>query len=154
MDVQSLLRGISGCNNEFLFRVTLFKSQGFKIVAAVVDIECQNLVLNNVPLDYVDQILNFLSDRRLCFGRSSIRLFNGFPQGSSLSPILFNLYSVSFHGIENDNTLVFRLYCPLTAPLRMLLIICLDSYWNLGVYVIPSIYHLIFGRLKLPTLKL
>ncbi|XP_037821648.1 uncharacterized protein LOC119610484 [Lucilia sericata] len=66
------------------------------------------MVANGIPLDIVDWVVNFLSDRNLCLGKSSIRVFNGLPQGSCLSPILFNLYSASLHRIEDDNTLVFQ----------------------------------------------
>lgn len=48
------------------------------------------------------------SSRELVLGIQTIEVNNGLPQGSCLSPILFNLYSEKLHRIENDNTQVLQ----------------------------------------------
>lgn len=109
----------STCLNELLFRVSYLKSSGLRVVVASIDIsnayDCVNvstlrniMVSQGIPFELIDWISNFLSDRTLCMGDSSVRVFNGLPQGSCLSPCLFNLYTTKFHTLEDDNTLVFQ----------------------------------------------
>ncbi|XP_075157648.1 uncharacterized protein LOC142230915 [Haematobia irritans] len=41
-------------------------------------------------------------------GNESVEILNGIPQGSCLSPTLFNLYTLALHGFADDKTHIFQ----------------------------------------------
>ncbi|XP_036340119.1 uncharacterized protein LOC118749423 [Rhagoletis pomonella] len=51
---------------------------------------------------------NFLNNRILKLGNNSITTSKGLLQGSSLSPVLFNLYTAELHNINDANTTLFQ----------------------------------------------
>ncbi|XP_075146564.1 uncharacterized protein LOC142236963 isoform X2 [Haematobia irritans] len=57
---------------------------------------------------YCNWIINFLSHRILKLSNSEVSVYNGLPQGSCLSPLLFNLYTASLHTLEDGNTTIFQ----------------------------------------------
>lgn len=61
-----------------------------------------------IPRAYINWIKQFLMDRELSMSAEnvskSITTSKGLPQGSVLSPILFNLYTASLHHTEKENS--------------------------------------------------
>lgn len=62
----------------------------------------------NFPAIYVNWIHEFLSKRILKLGDDEVIVRDGLPQGSCLSPLLFNLYTGSLHFMEDSNTLIYQ----------------------------------------------
>ena len=67
-----------------------------------------NLFFNGVPKDIGLWIENFLSYRILKLGSETVSVFNGLPQGSCLSPTLFNFYTAELHSLEDESTAIFQ----------------------------------------------
>ncbi|XP_075154101.1 uncharacterized protein LOC142227433 isoform X1 [Haematobia irritans] len=109
----------STCINELLHRVALLKANNFKVVILSLDIcdayNCvkidmlqRKLILSGLDTAYCNWIINFLSHRILKLSNSEVSVYNGLPQGSCLSPLLFNLYTASLHTLEDGNTTIFQ----------------------------------------------
>ena len=107
------------CINELLQTVAILKASGEKVVICQLDIsnayDCVHLkklymvLFNfNIPVDIINGMIAFLSHRSLCLGDKKVKVYNGLPQGSCLSPLLFNLYTASLHSLENSNTKIFQ----------------------------------------------
>ncbi|KAL9877276.1 uncharacterized protein ACN2A1_013687 [Glossina fuscipes fuscipes] len=107
------------CVNELCFLIVSLKKAGKKVVMFPLDIskayDCVNLIklgrilLNfSIPLQMRLWILNFLSKRVLVMGTERVEICGGIPQGSCLSPILFNLYAASLPDLQDDKTHIFQ----------------------------------------------
>lgn len=112
-------RSTNTCINELLHRIAILKANGFKVILLSLDISnaynCVDIgLLHDILTDlgfnewYCSWIYNFLSLRVLKMGRKEVVIRNGIPQGSCLSPVLFNLYTAGLHSLEDRNTLVFQ----------------------------------------------
>lgn len=109
----------SMCINNLLHTINYYKNRGEKVIILSLDVEkaydCVSIEILlkilcelNCPSDISDWIINFLSKRTIVMGNESLEIFNGLPQGSCLSPTLFNLYTLGLHGISDDNTHLFQ----------------------------------------------
>lgn len=112
-------RSTSSCVNDLLHRTAVLKANGFKVMIVALDIanayNCVKIeVLSKILVDcglemhYIAWIRNFLSNRILCLGKSTTTVVDGLPQGSCLSPLLFNVYTKNLHGIEDWSSLVYQ----------------------------------------------
>ncbi|KAI8125376.1 hypothetical protein CVS40_4247 [Lucilia cuprina] len=109
-------KSASICLNEILLCIATLKKNGFKVILLALDINnayncVDNNLLNRMLLDggfpavYVKWIYNFLSERVLKLGDDQVVVSDGLPQGSCLSPFLFNL---SLHNAEDESTKIFE----------------------------------------------
>lgn len=109
----------SMCINHLLYTINYHKEKGEKVILLSIDIEkaydCVNLLILykilseiNCPEDIKDWTINFLKKRTIVMGNEMIDIYNGLPQGSCLSPILFNIYTLGLHGIADQNTYLFQ----------------------------------------------
>ena len=107
------------CINELFQNVSYLKSIGNKVVVCVLDIssayDCvqivklrEILIKMKIPAQILNWICEFLSERNLCLGKDTVSVCNGLPQGSCLSPLLFNLYTAALHNLEDSNTKIFQ----------------------------------------------
>lgn len=109
----------STCINDLLNTIILQKEKGEKVLILTLDISCAydcvdlnmlQIIMNciEIPNQISTWILNFLSQRILVMGMESTEINNGIPQGSCLSPTLFNLYTLALHGIADEKTHIFQ----------------------------------------------
>ncbi|XP_058987522.1 RNA-directed DNA polymerase from mobile element jockey isoform X1 [Musca domestica] len=109
----------STCINDILHTINFHKERNEKVVILsmdvskayeCVDISCLRMILQqlDIPEQIRTWILNFLCKRTLRMGNSLLNIYNGIPQGSCLSPTLFNLYTLGLHGISDGNTNLFQ----------------------------------------------
>lgn len=107
------------CINKLLHEIAVLKSKYYKVLLFLVDISnaynCVKLVLlrqilSDIGLDllYVEWIINFLCDRKLKLGEEICTVSDGLPQGSCLSPCLFNLYTKGLHSLTDNNTSILQ----------------------------------------------
>ena len=107
------------CLNEFTHLVASLKSKAYKVVVCSLDInkayDCVDLrklqqifELNHIPTELSSWTLNFFSKRTLLLGNEEISVSGGIPQGSVLSPTIFNLYTKSLHTLEDEKTSIFQ----------------------------------------------
>ena len=107
------------CVNEVVHLIEWYKRMSYFVVVAQIDIskayDCvnaerlvDNLFFNGVPKDIGLWIENFLSYRILKLGSETVSVFNGLPQGSCLSPTLFNFYTAELHSLEDESTAIFQ----------------------------------------------
>lgn len=61
------------------------------------------------PLHLKLWILNFLSSRILIAGLDTVEVRGSLPQGSCLSPILFNLYTATLHRFQEIEPIYFSM---------------------------------------------
>ncbi|XP_065361970.1 uncharacterized protein LOC135955549 [Calliphora vicina] len=112
-------KSASICLNEILLCIATLKKNGFKVILLALDINnayncVNNNLLNRMLLDggfpavYVKWIYNFLAERVLKLGDDQVVVSDGLPQGSCLSPFLFNLYTASLHNAEDESTKIFQ----------------------------------------------
>lgn len=105
--------------NQFLHKVKNIKSNGEFSIAIVLDInkayDCLDLTClkkilleNQIDKQIVHWVLDSLSKRLLSLGGSQIEINNGVPQGSSISPLLFNLYTAKLHLLANENFTIYQ----------------------------------------------
>lgn len=66
----------------------------------------------NIPAKYTNWIINFFSNRKVCLetekGTIKYTTNTGIPQGSTLSPLIFNLYTADIHDLETTNIKVIQ----------------------------------------------
>ncbi|XP_075150797.1 uncharacterized protein LOC142224905 [Haematobia irritans] len=109
----------SHCINDLIHTMNLQKEKGRKVVLVTMDVSnayervnisvLQSILLElNFPNQIIAWIMSFLCKRILVMGNNQIEIFNGIPQGSCLSPLLFNIYTLGLHGVEDENTHVFQ----------------------------------------------
>lgn len=109
----------STCINDILHTINICKERNDKVLVLsmdvskayeCVDICCLRTILHelNIPKQIRTWIINFLCKRTLIIGNSRLNIYNGIPQGSCLSPTLFNLYTLGLHGISDNNTDLFQ----------------------------------------------
>lgn len=112
-------RSTATCINAIQHDILNSKAKGKKVILAVCDIQkAYDFVnlnkLNNIlilllcPDELRRWIINFFSERTLCKGNSSIVCKAGIPQGSLLSPSIFNVYSRDLHCIADEDTSVYQ----------------------------------------------
>ncbi|KAI8123981.1 RNA-directed DNA polymerase from mobile element jockey [Lucilia cuprina] len=112
-------KSASICLNEILLCIATLKKNGFKVILLALDINnayncVDNNLLNRMLLDggfpavYVKWIYKFLAERVLKLGDDQVVVSDGLPQGSCLSPFLFNLYTASLHNAEDESTKIFQ----------------------------------------------
>ncbi|XP_017473999.1 PREDICTED: uncharacterized protein LOC108364719 [Rhagoletis zephyria] len=107
------------CINDFLHKVASLKHAGKKAVVLTLDInnayncvtlgKLQSLLGNfEIPDTYIKWIIDFFGKRILHLGKESIIIEDGLPQGSCLSPLLFNLYTKELHSIGDSGTDIYQ----------------------------------------------
>ncbi|XP_075163016.1 uncharacterized protein LOC142235638 [Haematobia irritans] len=112
-------KSAASCVNDLLHSISVYKEKGEKTIIMTLDVstayECvdinilTNIMLNlNFPQHITAWIHSFLSRRTLIMGKNSIDIFNGIPQGSCLSPTLFNIYTLGLHGVADENTDIYQ----------------------------------------------
>ncbi|XP_075165290.1 uncharacterized protein LOC142237772 [Haematobia irritans] len=112
-------KSAASCVNDLLHSISVYKEKGEKTIIMTLDVstayECvdinilTNIMLNlNFPQHIIAWIHSFLSRRTLIMGKNSIDIFNGIPQGSCLSPTLFNIYTLGLHGVADENTDIYQ----------------------------------------------
>lgn len=112
-------RSTTFCINDVINTVLSLKSRNNHVAGACVDIEkaYDNVNINklsNILTDMgithsiVQWLQNFLNKRILKLGNHSIITNKGLLQGSSLSPVLFNLYTAGLHNLNDANTTLFQ----------------------------------------------
>lgn len=108
----------SQCINDLINNIYLYKKRGLHIVACI-DIEktydrtdyellCQKLEEIGINAHIVQWLRLYLSDRTLVLGKSKVKTNRGLAQGSTLSPILFNIFTVDLHDIASELCLVYQ----------------------------------------------
>lgn len=96
-----------------------YKSKNFKVGAVSFDLEAaydfvdlsimgNKLTSLNMLHHEAQWITESLRERVLVMGKQEKFLFSGIPQGSVLSPILFNLYTTTFHDLNDENTIIIQ----------------------------------------------
>ncbi|XP_059219431.1 RNA-directed DNA polymerase from mobile element jockey [Stomoxys calcitrans] len=109
----------ASCLNEFLHRVAILKNNNLKVLVLSLDISnaynCVNVgIMYNmlaelgVNKSICSWVRNFLSERVLKLGNAEVTVRDGLPQGSCLSPTLFNIYTAGLHSVEDSNTMLFQ----------------------------------------------
>ncbi|XP_036340383.1 Down syndrome cell adhesion molecule-like protein Dscam2, partial [Rhagoletis pomonella] len=107
------------CINDFLHKVASLKHAGKKALVLTLDIsnayncvtlgKLQSLLGNfEIPDTYIKWIIDFFGKRILHLGKESIIIEDGLPQGSCLSPLLFNLYTKELHSIGDSGTDIYQ----------------------------------------------
>lgn len=90
--------------------VTVDFSRAFDFVSRKLLIDTlKEIKLDENICSWIDK---FLSNRNIVFGYEdntySIKTSEGLPQGSCLSPLLFNIYTAKLHQIESENIKLFQ----------------------------------------------
>lgn len=109
--------------NELINHVEQNRSKNLSTVAIVTDIskafdtvKTEILIEKfngyNIGPRYLRWIRDFLTDRSYTFvhssGKYTIVTDDGFPQGSVLSPSLFNIYTRDIHNLETENVKILQ----------------------------------------------
>lgn len=105
--------------NELLHTIFELKQKKHFVMAIVLDInkayDCvvldkllEILRTTNIDSQSIHFILDFLSNRKISLGTAERVLTNGLPQGSCLSPTLFNLYTAKLHKLEKEGIRIFQ----------------------------------------------
>lgn len=108
-------RSTTICLNDLTQLVKHYKSLNYSIGAVSLDLDAAydfvDLTILGVKLrslnflkHEVEWILEFLRERVLVIGNQERVVHSGIPQGSALSPILFNIYTSSFHELNDECT--------------------------------------------------
>lgn len=107
------------CINQLLHEIAILKESKQNIILFNVDIsDAYNhvslTVLNELLRElgvhsaYVEWITNFLCKRKLVLEGESVEVFDGLPQGSCLSPLLFNVYTAKLHDLRDNSTSIYQ----------------------------------------------
>jgi len=107
------------CINEVIYVITSRKRNRLNVVLAVVDLSnvynCVNLNFLKLIMEndrfskvFIDWFLSFLSNRVLKLGTAIQVAKDRVPQGSGLSPILFNIYTERLHQTNEENTQIIQ----------------------------------------------
>lgn len=107
------------CLNECLHAIETAKHQKLKVFVCALDLSnaynCVDIVklmsqlkAYKVHPSICGWVYNFLHRRVLMLGRSRVIVENGLPQGSCLSPLLFNVYTAGLHKFEDNQTQIFQ----------------------------------------------
>ncbi|KAI8122824.1 RNA-directed DNA polymerase from mobile element jockey [Lucilia cuprina] len=112
-------RSTANCVNDVINTVYKAKNECYQVVGACLDIDkaydntnpvilCE--MLSN--LKFNDHIVNFLrsflGNRTLVLGDQEVSTNRGLAQGSAISPILFNIFTIKLHSIVDDSTFLFQ----------------------------------------------
>lgn len=93
---------------QVLVTVDFSKAFDFVVRSKLIDI-LKEINLNENICSWIDK---FLSNRQMIYNNEdfscSIKTSEGLPQGSCLSPILFNIYTSKLHQIESENVKLFQ----------------------------------------------
>lgn len=112
-------RSAAMCINDLIFSISWLKQERYKVIMFVLDLNdaynCVDISMlnadlraNGIDINIVNWITNVFSRRILKIGKEQIEIQNGIPQGSCLSPVLFNLYTRSLHEIEDHTTKIYQ----------------------------------------------
>ncbi|XP_058981843.1 RNA-directed DNA polymerase from mobile element jockey isoform X3 [Musca domestica] len=115
----SLGKSTTNCINDLVNTIEIHKKNKNTVVGACIDIEkaFDNTDIGKLALilfksglntHIIKWIYDGMSQRTLLLGNKSISVCNGIPQGSGLSPILFNIYTASLHQIIDDSCNLFQ----------------------------------------------
>lgn len=108
MCVNDILQVIA--QNKISNRKTVILTMDLDAAYDFVDIEILSDKLKNygMPEHESRWIIEFLKERKLVLGKETKTVYEGLPQGSCLSPILFNIFTAELHEIEDSNTSFFQ----------------------------------------------
>lgn len=112
-------RSTTHCVNDVINTVYRLKSRGLVVLGICLDIEkaydntdpdllCNKMVTLRFDPHIVNWLRKFLADRILILRDQEVHTNRGLAQGSTLSPVLFNLFTIELHTIADDKTFVHQ----------------------------------------------
>ncbi|XP_059217681.1 uncharacterized protein LOC131994810 [Stomoxys calcitrans] len=112
-------RSTSTCINDLINNIYLLKAKGHHVLGFCADIEkaydttrgdklAEAMRDFDIAEDIISWITDFIGHRRITLGNQSVMVSDGLPQGSGLSPLLFNIYTATLHELSSDACSVYQ----------------------------------------------